>query len=122
MGEVYAAYDPQLDRRVAVKLLRTAWASEHARQRLVREARALAKVSSSHVVQVYDAGEHEDNVFVAMELIEGQSLKQWLQRDPRPSYREVLRAYLDAACGTRASRAGCAPPSWAPAAPTHRTR
>lgn len=105
VGEVYAAYDPQLDRRVAVKLLRTAWASEDARQRLVREARALAKVSSSHVVQVYDAGEHKGNVFVAMELIEGQSLKQWLQRDPRPSYLEVLRAYLDAARGLLAAHA-----------------
>ena len=75
MGEVYAAYDPELDRRVALKLLHVAGGSERARKRLVREARALAKLSHPNVVQVHDVGEHAGDVFVAMELVEGQTLK-----------------------------------------------
>src|SRR5271156_6473228 len=77
MGEVYAAYDPELDRRVAVKLLHTARGSEGARKRMTREARALGKLSHPNVVQVYDVGEHEGDVFVAMELVEGQSLEAY---------------------------------------------
>src|SRR5262245_50601187 len=64
MGEVYAAYDPELDRRVAVKLLRTAEGHEGARKLLVREARSLGKLSHPNVVQVHDVGEHDGDVFV----------------------------------------------------------
>jgi serine/threonine protein kinase len=81
MGAVYAAYDPELDRRVALKLLSTTRASEQGRKRLVREARALAKLSHPNVVHVYDAGMHEGDVFVAMELVEGKSLKSWCKNE-----------------------------------------
>jgi serine/threonine-protein kinase len=115
MGAVYTAYDPELDRRVAVKLLHTALASESGKKRLVREARALAKLSHPNVVHVYDAGEHDGDVFIAMELVEGRSLKEWvrgtanadppptLKSEPRPSWKDVLRAYLDAARGLLAA-------------------
>ncbi len=105
MGRVYSAYDPELDRRVALKLLHTARGSESARRRLAREARALGKLSHPNVVQVYDVGEHEGDVFVAMELVEGQSLDGWCRRSPKPGWREVLAAYLDAARGLSAAHA-----------------
>ena len=103
MGEVYAAYDPELDRRVALKLLHTAGGSEGARQRLVREARALGKLSHPNVVQVHDVGEHHGNVFLTMELVDGLSLDVWTETAPRPGWPEVLGAYLEAARGLSAA-------------------
>ena len=102
MGAVYAAYDPELDRRVAVKLLGTR-ISTNGRKRFEREARALARLSHPNVVQVYDAGAHEGQVFAAMELVEGQTLKDWCKSEPTPSWRQVLRCYLDAARGLAAA-------------------
>jgi len=76
MGQVFAAYDPQLDRRVALKLL-----ADKARgigaARLVREAKALARLAHPNVVMVHDVGVHHDRVFVAMEFVEGRTLKDW---------------------------------------------
>src|SRR5690606_28759225 len=86
MGTVYSAHDPELDRRVAIKLLRTG-RSAAARKRLVREARALARLSHPNVVQVHDAGVHRDDVFVAMELVKGTSLEEWQRA--QTSWREV---------------------------------
>ncbi len=103
MGQVYSAYDPELDRRVALKLLHTARGSDRARRLLAREARALGKLSHANVVQVYDAGEHEGDVFVAMELVEGLPLDAWCRRSPKPSWQEILQAYLDAAQGLSAA-------------------
>jgi len=103
MGAVYAAYDPELDRRVALKLLHAARGSEQARRRLIREARALGKLSHPNVVQVYDVGEHEGDVFVAMELVDGQSFDVWCRSDPAPGWQAVLSAYLDAARGLSAA-------------------
>ncbi len=105
MGEVYAAYDPDLDRRVALKLLHTRQDASLSRARLLREARALGKLSHPNVVQVYDVGEHEGDVFVAMELVEGQSFATFCAGPPRPSFREVLAAYRDAARGLAAAHA-----------------
>src|SRR5262249_42941755 len=84
MGEVYSAYDPELDRRVALKLLYATIGSDDARKHLVREARALGKLSHPNVVQVYDVGEHRGDVFVAMELVEGESLEAYCKREPKP--------------------------------------
>ncbi len=103
MGEVYAAYDPELDRRVALKLLHLSGGSERARKRLAREARALARLSHPNVVQVHDVGEHRGDLFLTMELVEGQSLKDYVKSDPRPGPRAVLDAYLDAARGLAAA-------------------
>jgi tetratricopeptide (TPR) repeat protein len=108
MGVVYAAFDPQLDRKVALKLLRPdargAPAADQ-RRRLLKEAQALARLSHPHVVRVYEAREVGDQVFVVMELVEGQTLGQYLAR-PRP-WREVLDVFLKAGHGLHAAhRAG----------------
>ena len=100
IGAVYAAHDPQLDRYVAIKLLRQGGETEESR-RLLREAHALARLSHPNIVQVYDAGEHEGHVFVALELVEGQSLRQW--QKSRPHWRQVLQLYLEAAQGIAAA-------------------
>jgi eukaryotic-like serine/threonine-protein kinase len=85
MGVVHRAYDPELDRHVALKLLRAgsrAGAPEGARLRLLREAQALAKLSHNHVVAVFDVGTTVDEVFLAMELVEGIDLWSRLRNAP----------------------------------------
>ena len=101
MGVVYAAYDEQLDRKVALKLLLT-----HARDepRLVREAQALARLSDPNVVQVYEIGMHGGQAFIAMEHLEGETLDLWLARSPRRRA-EILRVFLDAGRGLAAAHA-----------------
>ena len=83
MGEVYAAYDPELDRKIAVKLLRARGGSGEAtadgKTRLLREAQAIARLSHPNVVVVYDVGTFRDSVFIAMEFVEGHTLGYWLQ-------------------------------------------
>src|SRR5512132_954283 len=74
MGTVYAAYDPQLDRRVAVKLVHPELAQRGGIERLLREGRALARLAHPNVVAVHDAGTDGDRVYVAMELVEGETL------------------------------------------------
>ncbi len=103
MGVVYAAFDPQLDRKVALKLLRTDLrAASERRARLFGEAQALARLSNPHIVTVYEAKSVGDQVFVAMELVEGQTLRQWL-REGRRAWREVLRTLLAAGDGLSAA-------------------
>jgi tetratricopeptide (TPR) repeat protein len=110
MGVVYAARDPELDRRVALKLLHAralgdATATD-ARARLQREAQALARVSHANVIAVHDIGTHAGQVFVAMELVEGGTLRQWLRERER-DWREILATFLAAGRGLAAAhRAG----------------
>jgi serine/threonine protein kinase len=97
MGVVYRAYDPELDRKLAIKLLQAkpGGSSGGGASWLVREAQALARLSHPNVVAVHDVGSLPgDQVFVAMELVDGTTLRAWL-RTPRP-WREV-RAVLHAA-------------------------
>lgn len=106
MGTVYAAYDPELDRRIAVKLLSTSQSrSPKARRRLLREAQALARLSHPNVIQVYDVGVQNDEVFVAMELIEGNSLDRVTAADPRPGWRQVIEWFIESARGLAAAHA-----------------
>ncbi|MFP2934258.1 protein kinase domain-containing protein, partial [Pyxidicoccus sp. 3LG] len=107
MGVVYSAYDPELDRRVALKLLRVGVLgldAEEGRAHLLREAQAMARVSHPHVVPVYDVGTFRQQVFLAMELVEAQTLRQWLKTAPRP-WRQVLALFLDAGRGLAAAHA-----------------
>ncbi len=109
MGVVYAAYDPELDRKVALKVLPPARESSSsargdANLRLVREAQALAQLSHPNVVAVYDVGTVEDRVFLAMELVEGQTLQHWL-RAHRDDWRAVVALFRDAAAGVEAAHA-----------------
>ncbi|WP_375760993.1 tetratricopeptide repeat protein [Corallococcus exercitus] len=104
MGVVYAADDPELGRRVALKLLRPEGRQrEELRQRLLREAQALARLAHPNVVTLYDVGTHGDGVFLAMELVEGTTLAEWM-REPRP-WKEVLRVFLEAGKGLAAAHA-----------------
>ncbi len=105
MGVVYAAYDPQLDRKVALKLLRTGigLGEGEARARLVREAQAIAQLSHPNVVAVYDVGTTaEGEVYVAMEFVEGDTLTQWMHRWERP-WRDTLDVYREAGRGLAAA-------------------
>lgn len=104
MGVVYSAYDPELDRRVALKLLGGRHGPE-ARARLEREARALARLSHPNVVPVHDVGVLEDGqVFVVMEMVRGQNLGAYVRAAPR-TWRQILEVYLQAARGLAAAHA-----------------
>ncbi|MGH1344910.1 MAG: tetratricopeptide repeat protein [Nannocystales bacterium] len=102
MGQVYAAYDPRLDRRVALKLLH-AEQSEKDRDGLVREAKALARLNHPNVVAVYDVGLHEGAVFVAMEFVEGTTLKTWMSRTRGAEPAAALELLAQAARGLEAA-------------------
>jgi len=109
MGVVYAAFDPRLDRRVALKLVRPdvgKLSGAAARDRLLVEARALARLSHRNVVTVFEAGTWRDQLFLAMEYVEGTTLSAWLRARPR-TWREVLGVFLAAGEGLWAAhRAG----------------
>ena len=100
MGAVYAAHDPDLDRDVALKVLHAEIAANE-RASLVAEAKAMARLNDRNVVAVYDVGEQDDRVFVAMEQVDGHTLRQW-REEPR-SWAEVTAAYLQAARGLAAA-------------------
>ena len=92
MGVVYAGHDDKLDRPVALKLLHTAdrgRSGERYRQRLVREGQALAQVSHPNVAGVYEVGEARESIYIAMEYIEGRTLKQWIEEE-RPEVDDIL--------------------------------
>ncbi|WP_342377821.1 tetratricopeptide repeat protein [Myxococcus stipitatus] len=102
MGVVYAAEDPELGRRVALKMLRPEGSHRSKlQQRLLREAQALARLSHPNVVTLYDVGTHGDAIFLAMELIEGITLGEWMRR--RHPWEEVLQVFLDAGKGLEAA-------------------
>ncbi|HVE87032.1 MAG TPA: serine/threonine-protein kinase, partial [Myxococcales bacterium] len=107
MGIVYSAYDPELDRKVAVKLI-SASASEDlagdGQARLLREAQAMARVSHPNVIAVYDVGTLSNRVFVAMELVDGGTLKDWVRQKKR-STRDILRVFVEAGRGLAAAHA-----------------
>ncbi len=104
MGDVYAAYDPDLDRKVAIKLLRARGAAEDQRARLLREAQAIAKLQHPNVVVVFDVGTFGDDVFIAMEFVEGWTVGAWLEAAPR-TRRDILDVYLAAGRGLAAAHA-----------------
>ncbi len=106
MGIVYAAYDPELDRKLALKLLRTASTerrAERRRLRLIREAQAMARLSHANVITVHDVGTIDDQVFVAMEFIEGCSLAEWIRMDH--DWRRVVDVFVQAGEGLAAAHA-----------------
>ncbi|MBK9754192.1 MAG: serine/threonine protein kinase [Nannocystis sp.] len=104
MGVVYRAHDAQLDREVALKLLRVGEDGTEGRTRMLREAKAAAKIRHANVVTVYDAGEAFGRVFIAMELIDGITLKAHF-RGRRRGWREVVEVMLGAGEGLAAAHA-----------------
>lgn len=105
MGVVYAAYDPKLDRKVALKLLRPRAGGDPARRtaRLEREAQGLAKLSHPNVVGIFDVGVHDGQVFLAMEFLGGGTLRAWLESLPRRSWREILAVFVAVGRGLAAA-------------------
>ncbi len=104
MGVVVAARDPELERVVALKLLHRAVGEEEGRARLQREARAMARVQHPNVATVYEVGSVGEQLFVAMELVDGQTLKGWLRERPRAP-REALALLVAAGRGLAAVHA-----------------
>ncbi|PCC70238.1 Serine/threonine protein kinase [Nannocystis exedens] len=103
MGIVYAAYDPELDRKVALKVLRPQGRPDsHGRVRLHDEAQAMAKVSHPNVAVVHEVGLHEDGIFIAMEFVRGATLHAWLAKQPR-TWTEILDAFIQAGRGLAAA-------------------
>lgn len=107
MGVVYAAYDRELDRQVALKMLRDTGDAESdpdgsRRRALVREARAMAKLSHPNVVRVFDVGESGARVFVTMELAAGGTLRSYLDERPR-TFPEIAKLFDDAGRGLQAA-------------------
>ncbi|MGN6108396.1 MAG: serine/threonine-protein kinase, partial [Kofleriaceae bacterium] len=98
-GAVFAAFDPELDRLVALKLMHPALAQ---RERVQREARALARLADPHVVAVYDAGALDGELFLAMELVDGTDLRSWMRGRP---LRELVDAFVQAGRGLAAAHA-----------------
>ena len=108
MGVVLAAYDPDLDRKVAIKLLRadrsTASSGPSASARLLREAQALAKLSHPNVITIYEVASKNDRVAVVMEYVDGSTLTQWLANETL-GWRDVVGAFLQAGRGLAAAHA-----------------
>jgi eukaryotic-like serine/threonine-protein kinase len=108
MGVVYSAFDPQLDRRIALKVMHPdratgMSASSGGKNRLLREAQAMAKLSHPNVITVHDVGTFGDRVFVAMEFIEGCTLRDWL--DGEHDWSDVVEAFVRAGRGLAAAHA-----------------
>src|SRR5688572_33339714 len=82
MGVVYAARDERLERVVAVKTMTSPASDETARKRFWREARAAAGINHPNVCQIHEIGEDAGTLFIAMELLEGESLADRLRRGP----------------------------------------
>nr|WP_255216574.1 serine/threonine-protein kinase [Pseudenhygromyxa sp. WMMC2535] len=110
MGVIYAARDPQLDRKLAIKLVRTRDGrpgSSRSRARLLREAKALARLRHPNVVAIHDVGSHDGQVYVAMEYVDGQTLSRWLAEPGARQVPELLAVFLQFGRGLAAAhRAG----------------
>jgi hypothetical protein len=103
MGAVHAAFDPDLERRVALKVLRVAGEGD-AERRLLREARAMARLVHPNVVTVHEVGSENGRDYIAMELIEGETLAEWLRASRRPE-RAIIEAFMAAGRGLAAAHA-----------------
>jgi serine/threonine protein kinase/formylglycine-generating enzyme required for sulfatase activity len=105
MGVVYGAYDPELDRKIALKLLKPGQRpKDNAKARLLREAKAIARLAHPNVVAVHDVGVFEDQVFLAMEFLAGGTIRSWLAERSR-SWREILDVFVAAGRGLAAAHA-----------------
>lgn len=106
MGAVYLAHDSKLRRQVALKLLHRGsgrpGSLERRRRRLLREAHGLARLSHPNVVQVHDVDTHGEHLFLVMDYVEGMTLKQWLEAEPR-GWREILEVFHQAGEGIAAA-------------------
>src|SRR5215813_1063525 len=108
MGVVYEAYDPELNRKIAIKLVRPgasgSISASEGRARLMREAQAMAQLSHPNVIAVHDVGTFGDQVFIAMEYVEGSTLTKWLAERKR-TWREIVNMFVQTGRGLAAAHA-----------------
>jgi tetratricopeptide (TPR) repeat protein len=112
MGVVYAALDPKLERKVAVKLVhagpgqtsQVSGGTSTGASRLLREAQAMAKLHHRNIVVVHDVGTVGEQVFIAMEYLDGGTLRRWVELE-RPGWRAILERWLAAGEGLAAAHA-----------------
>jgi tetratricopeptide (TPR) repeat protein/tRNA A-37 threonylcarbamoyl transferase component Bud32 len=97
MGTVWAATDPELDRPVAIKILHADATRGRARRSLLREAQATARLNHRNVVTIHDVGIADDRLFVAMELVDGSTLRAWLEHPHR--WQEIVAVLREAGAG-----------------------
>jgi tetratricopeptide (TPR) repeat protein/tRNA A-37 threonylcarbamoyl transferase component Bud32 len=102
MGVVFEAHDPDLDRRVAIKVVRDRNAGSAAGMRLIAEAQAMARLAHPNVVGVHEVGTIDNQVFLVMELVRGDTLAGWLDRHPRP-WRDIVGMFVQAGEGLLAA-------------------
>ncbi|HEY5950069.1 MAG TPA: serine/threonine-protein kinase, partial [Kofleriaceae bacterium] len=102
MGVVFEAHDPDLDRRVAIKVVRDRNAGSAAGMRLIAEAQAMARLAHPNVVGVHEVGTIENQVFLVMELVRGDTLASWLDRSQRP-WRDIIAVFVQAGEGLLAA-------------------
>lgn len=103
MATVLKAYDDELNRQVALKLLHSSDVTDHHARRLRREAQALAKLDHPNVVKVFEVREADGQTFVAMQLIKGTTLDVWRTQEPRPGWKACVEVYLQAGRGLAAA-------------------
>ena len=101
-GVVYAAYDEQLERKIAVKLLHNEGDGDGTDARLLREAQAMARLSHPHIVSVHEVGTHAGQIYIAMEFVHGVTLATWLKEQVR-GWREVVEVFRQAGSGLAAA-------------------
>ena len=108
MGRVYIAHDPELDRKVAIKLIRRFGLDEHGvekrRARMIREAQAMAKVHHPNVIAVHEVGRLGEDAFIVMEYVAAPNLREWLAERLR-EWREILPVFVGAGRGLAAAHA-----------------
>lgn len=104
MGVVWTAYDPKLDRKVAIKRLHRSQAMNVRQVRFIREAQALARLNHPNIVTVHDVDAHERQLYMAMEYVDGQTLECWLSMDSH-DWRSILRIFDQAGRGLAAAHA-----------------
>jgi tetratricopeptide (TPR) repeat protein/predicted Ser/Thr protein kinase len=102
MGIVYAAFDPELQRKVAIKLVRPDTTNDALQALMIKEARTLARLSHPNIVAVFDVGKHDDEVYFATELVDGTTLADWQKHRTRD---EIVGAWIQVARGLAAAHA-----------------
>lgn len=94
MGVVFRAWDPHLERPVALKMVLEKLLGKEGKERFLSEARAASRINHPHLVTVYSAGEVDGNPYMAMELVEGENLREYMARE-KPGWRQALQWTAD---------------------------